>query len=58
MSLKKNPLNGNMANAKPKKRPMRSKRSGVKKSQLIKNNHETIYNIWTILNSQQVLKTF
>ena len=47
-----------MANAKPKKRPMRSRRSGVKKAQLIKSNHETIYNVWTILNSQQVLKTF
>jgi hypothetical protein len=27
-----------MANAKPKKKPMRSRRSGVKKKQLIDNN--------------------
>lgn len=46
-----------MANAKPKKRAMRSIRSGRKTAQLIKSNQETIYNVWTILNSQQVLKT-
>ena len=47
-----------MANAKPKKRAMRSVRSGRKKALLVKQNQETIYNIWTTLNSQQVLKTF
>ena len=44
-----------MANAKPKKRAMRSVRSGVKKAQLIKSNQETVYNVWTILNCQQAL---
>ena len=45
-----------MANAKPKKRAMRSRRSGVKKAQLIKSNQEAIYNVWTILNSQQAFE--
>lgn len=47
-----------MANKAKKPRAMRSIRSGKKKAQLIKNNQETIYNVWTILNSQQVLKNF
>lgn len=47
-----------MANAAPKKKPMRSVRSGRKKALLVKQNQETIQNIWTILNSQQVLKNF
>ena len=47
-----------MANAVPKKRPMRSVRSGRKKALLVKQNQEIIYNVWTILNSQQVLKNF
>ena len=57
MSLKKSQLNGNMANAAPKKRAMRSVRSGKKKAELVKRNQETIANIWTTLNSLQVLKT-
>ena len=42
--------------AKPKAK--RSIRSGVKKSKLVKQNQEVIYNVWTTLNSQQVLKSF
>lgn len=57
MSLKKSQLNGNMANKAPKKRAMRSVRSGKKKAELVKRNQETIANIWTTLNSLQVLKT-
>jgi hypothetical protein len=34
-----------MANAKPKKRPMRSRRSGVKKLELIKANLEILNKI-------------
>ena len=30
--------NNSMANAKPKKRPMRSVRSGIKKAELVKTN--------------------
>lgn len=54
MSLKKSQQLGNMANAKKKKRAMRSVRSGVKTAQLIKTNQETIYNIWTYLNVSQL----
>lgn len=46
-----------MANAAKKPRAKRSVRSGVKKAQLVKCNQETIANIWTTLNSLQVLKT-
>lgn len=46
-----------MANAAPKKRAMRSVRSGKKKAELVKRNQETIANIWTILNVTQALKT-
>lgn len=42
--------------AKPKAK--RSIRSGVKKSKLIKQNQEVIYNVWTTLNSQQALKSY
>ena len=45
-----------MGTAAPKKRAMRSRRSGVKKAQLIKSNQEAIYNVWTILNSQQAFE--
>lgn len=31
-----------MANATPKKRPMRSKRSGIKKAELVKTNLEVL----------------
>ena len=54
MNSRKNQLSGNMANAKPKKRAMRSIRSGIKKAQLIKRNQEVIANIWTTLNALQV----
>ena len=57
MSLKKNQQLGNMAKKSPKPRAKRSVRSGVKKAQLVKSNQETIANIWTILNSNQALKT-
>jgi len=43
-----------MANAKKKKRAMRSVRSGRKTAALIKKNQETIYNVWTTLNSNQI----
>ena len=42
--------------AKPKAK--RSIRSGVKKSKLIKQNQEVIYNVWTTLNIQQALKSY
>jgi hypothetical protein len=45
-----------MANKAKKPKAMRSIRSGKKTAQLIKNNQETIYNVWTTLNSLQVLK--
>jgi hypothetical protein len=47
-----------MANKAKKPRAKRSIRSGKKTAQLINNNQEIIYNVWTILNSQQVLKSF
>lgn len=47
-----------MAKKTSKPRAKRSIRSGKKTAQLIKNNQETIYNVWTTLNSQQVLKNF
>jgi|1048.fasta_scaffold47795_3 hypothetical protein len=47
-----------MANKAKKPRAKRSIRSGKKTAQLINSNQETIYNVWTILNSQQVLKNF
>jgi len=34
-----------MANAAPKKRPMRSKRSGIKKAELVKANLEVLKKI-------------
>ena len=47
-----------MANAAPKKRAMRSRRSGIKKAKSVKQNQEVIYNVWTSLNSQQVVKNY
>ena len=46
--------------AQKKKKPIaqRSRRSGIKKAELIKSNQETIANIWTSLNSLQVSKNF
>ena len=58
MSLKKNQLSGNMANAQKKPKAQRSRRSGIKKAELIKSNQQVIANVWTTLNSQQVLKNF
>ena len=43
-----------MANAAKKPRAKRSIRSGIKKAQLVKRNQETIANIWTCLNVQQL----
>jgi hypothetical protein len=43
-----------MANASPKKRAMRSVRSGRKKAALVKKNQEIIYNVWTYLNLEQL----
>ncbi len=45
-----------MANAQKKKKPMRSRRSGLKTSAIIKHNQQIINNIWTA-NSSQVSKT-
>ena len=47
-----------MAHAKPKKRAMRSRRSGIKKAELLQHNSEVLYNVWTALNAQQVLKKY
>ena len=58
MSLKKNQQLGNMAQKKNKPKAQRSRRSGIKKAELIKSNQQTIENIWTSLNSLQVLKNF
>ena len=46
-----------MANASPKKKATKSRRSGLKTAHLIKQNQEVLHNVWTALNSQQVLKT-
>jgi hypothetical protein len=42
--------------AQKKKKPVaqRSRRSGVKKAELVKQNQETIANIWTYLNLNQL----
>lgn len=58
MNLKKKLQSGNMAQKKKKPVAQRSRRSGIKKAELVKQNQETIANIWTALNSQQVLKNF
>ena len=47
-----------MAQKKNKPKAQRSRRSGIKKAELVKLNQETIANIWTSLNSLQVLKNF
>jgi hypothetical protein len=47
-----------MANAKKKPKAMRSRRSGVKKAELVQQNNEVLYNVWTALNAQQVLKNY
>jgi hypothetical protein len=57
MSLKKNQHSGNMGTAAKKPKAQRSRRSGIKKAELIKSNQQVIANVWTILNSQQVSVT-
>lgn len=47
-----------MAKKKTNPKAKRSIRSGVKKSKLVKQNQEVIYNVWTTLNSQQALKSY
>ena len=44
--------------AQKKKKPVaqRSIRSGIKKAELVKQNQETIANIWTYLNLNQLKK--
>jgi hypothetical protein len=45
-----------MANAAPKPKAQRSRRSGIKKAELVKQNHEVIANVWTYLNLNQLKK--
>ena len=47
-----------MANAKKKPKAMRSRRSGVKKLELLQHNSDVLHNVWTALNAQQVLKNY
>lgn len=47
-----------MANAQKKKKPMRSRKSGLKTSEIIKHNQQVINNVWKTINNQQVLKNF
>ena len=54
MSLKKNQHSGNMGSAAKKPKAQRSRRSGIKKAELIKSNQETIANVWTYLNQNQL----
>lgn len=54
MSLKKNQQLGNMAQKKKQPKAQRSRRSGVKKAELVKLNQETIANVWTYLNQNQL----
>lgn len=46
-----------MANAQKKKKPMRSRKSGLKTSAIIKHNQQVITNVWKTNNSNQGLKT-
>lgn len=45
---------GNMAQKKKKPVAQRSRRSGVKKAELVKSNQEVIGNVWTYLNQNQL----
>ena len=56
MSLKKNQHSGNMGTAAKKPKAQRSRRSGVKKAELIKSNQQVIENVWTYLNQNQLSK--
>jgi hypothetical protein len=42
--------------AQKKKKPVaqRSRRSGIKKAELVKQNQETLANVWTYLNANQL----
>ena len=42
--------------AQKKKKPVaqRSRRSGIKKAELVKSNQETLANVWTYLNLNQL----
>ena len=46
-----------MANAQKKKKAMRSRKSGLKTSAIIKHNQKIINNIWTTSSNLQALKT-
>ncbi len=54
MNLKKKLQSGNMANAKQKPKAQRSRRSGIKKAELVKSNQQVIGNVWTYLNQNQL----
>lgn len=56
MSLKKKLQSGNMAQKKKKPIAQRSRRSGIKKAELIKSNQQVISNVWTYLNQNQLKK--
>ncbi len=56
MSLKKKNHSGNMANAQKKPKAQRSRRSGIKKAELVKSNQQVIANVWTYLNQNQLRK--
>jgi hypothetical protein len=43
-----------MGSAAKKPKAQRSRRSGIKKAELIKSNQETIANVWTYLNQNQL----
>jgi hypothetical protein len=45
-----------MANAQKKPKAQRSRRSGIKKAELIKSNQQVINNAWTYLNQNQLKK--
>lgn len=56
MSLKNKHHSGNMAQKKKKPIAQRSRRSGIKKAELIKKNQEVISNVWNYLNQNQLKK--
>lgn len=56
MNLKNKHHSGNMAQKKKKPVAQRSRRSGIKKAELIKLNQEVINNVWTYLNLNQPKK--
>lgn len=56
MNLLINLHSGNMANAQKKPKAQRSRRSGIKKAELVKSNQQVIANVWTYLNQNQLRK--